>query len=319
MSERPLLRRIARSYTVVILVGLLVGVAVAPGAWQAATQETTDGTVAVIPVEGSITGDSAGALENRLKKARTNQQIKAVVLVSNSFGGSAVASETQYLHVKRTATEMPVVTSVGAAATSGAYFTVVPSDYIFTKPSSLVGHIGVVTSRSPDVEPNTDFVTTGPKKLTGMTQRDMYYWIESGRQTFVGSVFQQRGANITIPREEVSEARMFPAPIAVEKGLADEIGTREQAVRKAAKMAGLESYEVSVLRRQTSVPTFLSRSTYLASNAPTKQMARPGFLIGDERQGGPNRLMVSPQVIEYPGEDLQTNISNSTEVTSDGR
>jgi protease-4 len=303
----------------VILVGLLVGVAVAPAAWQASTTSTTDGTVAVVPVEGSIDGNSAAALENRLENARSDDSIEAVVLVSNSFGGSAVASETQYNHVKRTAAEMPVVTSVDAAATSGAYFTTVPSDYIFTKPSSLVGHVGVVTTSSPDVEPNTQYVTTGPKKLVGMSQRDMYYWIESGRLVFAGAVFEQRAENITLSKAEVSEARMFPGPEAVEAGLADEIGTREEAIRKAAEMANLESYDVEVIRRERGVPTFLSRSTYLASSAPSKTMAEPGYLVGAERTGGPIRLMVSPQVIERPDPDPRATANATTEVTADGR
>lgn len=319
MSEPSLAGRIARSYALVLVLGLLVGVAVAPAAWQASTESATDGTVAVVPVEGSIDGNAAASLENRLEKARSDDSIEAVVLVSNSFGGSAVASETQYLHVKRTAAKMPVVTSVGAAATSGAYFTAVPSDYIFAKPSSLVGHVGVVTTATPEVEPNRQYVTTGPKKLTGMSQRDMYYWLESGRLVFTGAVFQQRGENITLSRAEVSEARMFPGPEAVENGLADEIGTRDNAVRKAAEMAGLESYDVEVIRRQGSVPLFLSRSTFLASGAPEKSMAEPGYLVGKERTGGPNRLMVSPQVIELPEKNVHTNASSDTEVSEDGR
>jgi protease-4 len=214
---------------------------------------------------------------------------------------------------------MPVVTSVDAAATSGAYFTAVPSDYIFAKPSSLVGHVGVVTTSTPDVEPNQQYVTTGPKKLTGMSQRDMYYWLESGRLVFTGAVFEQRGENITLSRAEVSEARMFPGPEAVENGLADEIGTRDQAIRKAADLAGLESYDVEVVRRESSVPLFLSRSTFLASASPEKSMADPGHLVGTERTGGPNRLMVSPQVIEVPERNVQTNASDATEVHADGR
>jgi protease-4 len=318
MSERSLAGRVARSYALVVLVGLLVGVAVAPAAWQASTASTTDGTVAVVPVEGSIDGNAAASLDNRLEKARSDGSIEAVVLVSNSYGGSAVASETQYLHVKRTAEEMPVVTSVDAAATSGAYFTTVPSDYIFAKPSSLVGHVGVVTTIAPDVEPNRQYVTTGPKKLVGMTQRDMYYWVESGRLVFSGAVFEQRSENITLSRAELSEARMFPGPVAVEKGLADEIGTQEEAIRKAASMAGLESYDVEVVRRESAAPIFLSRSTYLASSASEKTMAEPGHLVGDERTGGPNRLMVSPQVIEPTGPSGATNASDRTEVSADG-
>jgi protease-4 len=319
MSERSLLGRIARSYALIVLIGLLVGVAMAPAAWQASTTTTTDGTVAVVPVEGSIDGNSAASLDKRLERARSDGSIEAVVLVSNSFGGSAVASESQYLDVKRTAETMPVVTSVGAAATSGAYFTTVPSDYIFAKPSSLVGHVGVVTTRPPDVEPNRRFVTTGPKKLTGMSQRDLYYWIESGRLVFSGAVFEQRGENITISKAEVSEARMFPGPEAVETGLADEIGTRDQAIRKAAAMADLESYDVEVIRREAGVPSFLSRSTYLASGAPEKSMAPPGHLVGRERTGGPIRLMVSPQVIEPPAPAKGGNRSGNTEVIVDGR
>jgi protease-4 len=305
--------RIARSYALVVVVGLLVGVAVAPVAWGAMQESAAGGTVAVVPVEGSITGQSADDLSNRLEEARNDPSIQAVVIVSNSLGGSAIASETQYLAVDRTAEEMPVVASVDAAATSGAYFTVVPADYIYTKPSSFVGHVGAVTTRSPEIEPNDYFLTTGPKKVLGFNQRDRYYSLEENRRIFAGAVFAQRGDEIELSREAVSNAQIYPGASAVSHGLADEVGTRDQAVQRAASMADLERYNVEVIRSQSRVPPFLSRSTYLASTAPNKTMAPPGYLIGQERQTGLHTLLVPPRAIEMP-EQTNATVVGTAEV-----
>jgi protease-4 len=311
--------RIARSYALVVVIGLLVGVAIAPFIGVAMQDSSGGGTVAVVPIEGSIGGQSAEDLSQRLQEARNDPSIKAVVLVSNSLGGSAIASETQYLHVNRTAEEMPVVASVDAAATSGAYFTVVASDHIYTKPSSFVGHVGAVTTRIPEVEPNDYFLTTGPKKVVGFNQRDRYYSLEQSRRVFAGAVFAQRGDRITLSEAEVSNAQIYSGAAAVRYGLADEVGTRRQAVQKAASMAGLNSYNVEVLRSQQRVPTFLSRSTYLASSAPNKTMAPPGYLVGVERQTGLHTLLVPPRAIEFPAEiENNASVVGSAEVTADG-
>ncbi|WP_197409767.1 ATP-dependent Clp protease proteolytic subunit, partial [Haloferax profundi] len=106
----------------------------APTVWERATGP--DGTVAVIEMHGTITGDTATVVVDNLREARQNDSIEAVVLDINSPGGAASASEQLYLAVKRTQQEMPVVTSVTGMAASGGYYMTAPADHIYVTPAS---------------------------------------------------------------------------------------------------------------------------------------------------------------------------------------
>jgi protease-4 len=301
------LRRAATSYAFFAVVGLVVGLVVAPVAFGVGTP-TADGTVAVVPLDGAITGQSAAAVTEMLDRAREDPEVKAVVVVSNSGGGSAAASEELYLAAKRTAAAKPLVASVGAAAASGAYYTIAPSDHIYATPSSVVGSVGVLATAPPELEPNDVIATTGPNKLTGGDEREFYSVLESDRRAFVGAVFEQRGDRLRLTPAELSQARIYSGAQGVENGLVDAIGGREAAIRKAAREAGLSSYRVRVLRPTGFQPQFLSRGNYLASAAPEKQMVGPEFLLGDGESvgaGTPTILMV-PASYVAPAESNRT-------------
>lgn len=302
MLERTtaILKRVATSYVLFVVVGLVVGALVAPVAWNAATPDA-DGTVAVVPLEGGIDGQSAAAVSSMLQQARDDPDVKAVVVVANSGGGTASGSETLYLQAKRTADQMPMVASVDAAAASGAYYTIAPADTIYAKPSSIVGSVGVLATAPRGLEPNDLVATTGPNKLTGADEREFYAILESDRRAFVGAVFEQRGDRIRISRAEVSEARIWSGSQAVDRGMADEIGDREMAIKRAASLADLDSYRVKVLRPSNQETRFVSRANYLASNAEHKRMVEPSYFTGDGT-GPPVILMMPASYVAGSGE-----------------
>lgn len=229
-------------YLAVALVGLVVGVAVAPVAWNAA-QSGPDATVSVIAVEGSISGSSAQPIVEDLREARQNDSIKAVVLDVNSPGGGAAASESLYLAVRKTAEEMPVVASVTGTGASGAYYTMAPADEIYVTPGSLVGSVGVRTSE-PIQGSVSGQVATGPDKLSGYTVDEVNAQVETLRRAFVDSVFAHRADELTLTREQVSHAKVYTGAAAVQNGMADEIGGTESAIQAAADSAGLNSYAI---------------------------------------------------------------------------
>jgi len=290
---RALLTRIARSYVLFVVIGVVVGLALAPVAWDATSSE---GTVAVVPVAGTIDGGTAAGVSSMLQQARADPDVKAVVLLVNSGGGGAAASEELYLQTKRTSAEMPVITSVDASAASGAYYTIAPSDHIYTKPASTVGSVGVLATTPQALEPTTIVSTTGPNKLTGGDEREFNYILESLGNAFVGAVFEQRGDRIELSRSEVEQARVYSGTQAVQNGLVDSIGGRQAAVEHAADEAELDSYDVRVMRPDGTV-RFLSRSNYVASTAPDKEMVSAAYLHGEE-PSGPVFLMVPATYLE---------------------
>lgn len=284
------------SYTGVVVLALVVGVIVAPVA-VAVVWTGNSGTVAVVPVEGTIDGESAAALQATLTRLRNDPDVDAVVLLVNSPGGAASASESMYLDVSKTAETMPVVTSVDAIAASGAYYTAVGSDRIFVKPASLVGSVGVLFVPPPQVEPTDEIITTGPNKLAGASERGWYYKTEALKRAFVSAVVAGRGDALDAPPGEVATAELFTGAQSVENGMADEIGGTQDAVEYAAEQAGLDRYEVRVVRPEESVQ-FLTRTAYLASDAPDRSMVSATYFVGTaDGNRFPNFLYLPPAVV----------------------
>lgn len=293
---RQLLGTASRSYIVIVLVGIVIGLQVAPVVSDVATQPVS-GSVAVITLSGGINGGNAASVVNRLREARQDPDIEAVVLHVNSPGGGAAASESLYLAVKRTAERMPVVTSVDAMAASGAYYAAAPSDEVFVKPASLVGSVGVFFVAPAPVPPIDRLVTTGPNKLTGADQREWYYKTEAIRRAFVGAVFEGRGDQLELTPEELSYAKLYSGAEAVDNGLADRIGGLEAAVRRAAELANLARWNVETLGYAGSV-TFVTRTNYVAATTDQKELVDPQYFIASpEAAVGPTVVMLPPSIV----------------------
>lgn len=282
-----------RRYLPFAVAGLILGVII----WGAVPVGGDSGTVAVIPVEGGIDGESAVEYAAALERATADPAVGAVVLLVNSPGGTASASETMYLETRRATEGLPVVASVDAQAASGAYYTIAPADHIYAKPSSLVGSVGVLFTPPPEVEPTADIVATGPNKLAGADQRGWYYKTEALQEAFLSAVVTSRGDALNVSREQIATAQLFTGAGAVRAGLADDIGGTRAAIRKAASMAGLGDYSVRVIRPGEST-RFITRSNYLASNATNKTMASAQYFLGPPEARFPNYLMLPAGVVE---------------------
>lgn len=283
------------SWIVVVTLAIIVGLILATVALGYAAEP--DGTVAIIPIEGSIDGQSASQVSDNLAQARADPDVEAVVLLVNSPGGTAIASEALYMEILRTSQVMPVVTVVDGMAASGAYMAAAPSDEIYVKPASMVGSIGVFVTIPADPGPTEGLVATGPDKLRGQSERGWIYQLDALQTGFVELVMTHRGDELTIERGDVARAKTYVGAEAVTHGLADDIAPRDLAISKAADLAGLDRYDVTVMQRTDEV-VFLTRTTYLASDAPNKTLAGPEYFGLDMSAGEvPNFWMVHPSVI----------------------
>jgi protease-4 len=296
---------------VVVATRIVVGLVVAPHAFSAVAEPS--GTVAVVPLEGGIDGGTAAGVAASLAEVRQDPSVDAVVVVSNSPGGGAAASERLYLEVARTAGEMPVVASVDATAASGAYYAIAPADHIYAKPASLVGSVGVFTTTPTEVQPIDEVIASGPDKLSGGDKREWEHTVESLRQAFVGGVFEQRGDALTLDRTELAEAGIYTGAPAVEAGLADDIGGFSAAVDRAAEAASVSDYDVEVLR-PAGTARFLTRANFVASDAPDKRMVPPSYFVGDlaETPAAANVLMLPPSVVAAAIEESDAGTANES-------
>lgn len=112
--------------------------------------------VAVVPVVrlagtiGAVTplrpGLTLAGVARMLDRAFAMRHAKAVAIVINSPGGSAVQSRLIFSRIRQLATEkkLPVLVFVEDVAASGGYMIACAGDEIFCDPSSILGSIGVV-------------------------------------------------------------------------------------------------------------------------------------------------------------------------------
>jgi len=225
--------------------------------------------VAILYGQGSIifSGDDGFGLEshvitdenipNELDKIAKRKDVKALVFRVNSGGGSALVSDIVWNALEEVNKKIPVVVSMGDMAASGGYYISCGADYIFAQPNTLTGSIGVVSllinweELREKAEINTYQIKKG--KYAGFlspnfspSQSDittMERMSEKVYEEFKARVAQ--GRNMTLEQvERVAKGRVWTGKRAVEAGLVDELGGLDDAVAKAAELAGIEEYSV---------------------------------------------------------------------------
>lgn len=294
---KALLIKASRSYIFIVIIGILIGLQIAPmfGA-MASTQ--TSGNVMVIPIFGGIDGQSSARVMSQLQQARDDPTVEAVVLQINSGGGAVAPSQDMYMAISKTAEEMPVIASVDGLAASGAYHAAVGADQILVKPGSLIGNVGVFMTLPQDLPPIDIIIATGPEKLTGADQRDWYYKVEGMKNSFVNTVVTNRGDALELTPEEVASGELWTGTEAVENGIADRYGTIDDAIESAANDAGLSQYSVTVMSPQDPV-MFVTHAAYVSADVESKERISPSYFVGSpENTVAPNAVMLPPSVVK---------------------
>jgi len=91
-------------------------------------------------------GLTLASVAKPLERAFAWPRARAVALLINSPGGSAVQSHLVFQRIRQLSTEkkVPVIAFVEDVAASGGYMIACAADEIFADPSSIVGSIGVI-------------------------------------------------------------------------------------------------------------------------------------------------------------------------------
>ena len=99
----------------------------------------------IVDGEGSETQIGGETFRALVRKARLDENVKAIVLRVNSGGGSALASDVIWreIQVARQEDKKPVIVSFGDVAASGGYYIACGADSIFANPNTITGSIGV--------------------------------------------------------------------------------------------------------------------------------------------------------------------------------
>jgi protease-4 len=168
--------------------------------------------------------------------------VRGMVLEINSPGGTAEAIEEIYYRVVVMAERIPVVVSIGAIGASGGYYIATPADYIFVKPSSETGGIGLI-AELPEVIEVPELIATGPFKIEITLERILEV-LDRLKKNFLNVVYTHRKEKLTVDPIELSGGETYIGLEAVQIGLVDELGGLGDAIHIASTLAGLWSYRV---------------------------------------------------------------------------
>ena len=233
---------------------------------MAKSQNTTSSNrIAVILAEGDIVdGNAEGAISSEkfakeIRKARKDENIKAIVLRVNSPGGSILASEVIWREMSEAKKVKPVIVSMGEVAASGGYYIAAPADTIVAQPNTITGSIGIfgilfnVQELVNDkLGVTTDVVSTGElsdfgnmaRPLTEVERTIIQSSVEDGYETFISRVAEGRGMHPDSVRK-VASGRVWTGTQAKARGLVDVLGGLDTAIGiAAAKIKAGEDYRV---------------------------------------------------------------------------
>ena len=102
--------------------------------------------IAVINLNGMITGRQSQDIYTQIKAATDDKNVKGLILRINSPGGTVFASDEIYHEILRyrEKTRKPVVSFMRGVAASGGYYAAVAGDQIVAEPTTITGSIGVI-------------------------------------------------------------------------------------------------------------------------------------------------------------------------------
>src|SRR5258708_19095961 len=183
---------------------------------------------------------------------RKRKAIRAVVVEVDSPGGTVAASDYIYGALARLAAEKPVFAFSGNVCASGGYLIAAAARELVVQPAAVVGSIGVISIR-PLAEEflhryglAVGVAKSGELKDAGAFWRKPTEREREKEQALVDEYFGmfleriEAGRKIDRARlRELATGEVFTGRRAVEVGLADRVGTLDDAVELAAAAAGV--------------------------------------------------------------------------------
>jgi len=251
--------------------------------------------IAVIYAEGDIVdGDGSNTqiggetFRALIRKARLDENIKAIVLRVNSGGGSALASDVIWreIQVARQQDKKPVIVSMGDVAASGGYYISCAADSVFAHPNTITGSIGVF-SIIPNMQGffknklgiTFDGVSTAPHAGAVNVYRPIDDKDKALLTASVERIYAQFKSRVAAGRkkdtayiESIAQGRVWSGEDAVRIGLVDRLGNLQDAIDCAARMAKLSDYG---LREYPETESWLN-------NLLNKKKPEPAAMIKEE-------------------------------------
>jgi protease-4 len=263
------------------------------------TENSSKNRIAVIVASGDIVSGKGGdnsigseTIVEELKKARLDNNVKAIVLRVNSGGGSALASDVMFREVQLARKSKPVIGSMSDYAASGGYYMLMGCDKIVAQPNTITGSIGVFsllfntenffkdklgvsfdrvkTNENSDFPAMTHEMTAFQKQKLQRRTEQIYAEFTSkaaaGRKLPVDSVLAIAGGRVWTG----SQGKAI--------GLVDQLGGLDDAVKLAARSAKLGEGDYRLKYQPRKKPFIEQIITSISGDEEAKLQAQIGEL-----------------------------------------
>lgn len=225
------------------------------------------GRIAVIRVEGLIATEidgrvgydgMVGDIREQMRLALEDDTVKAILLRIDSPGGEVLASDELYRAACNARKKKPVVCSMGSVAASGGYYTAMGASWIVADNLTITGSIGVVletlnykglfdkiglkslTLKSGKFK---DLLNGGREPSEEEIQLVQSLIMESYEQ-FLGIVATERKLDREALRNGIADGRILSGKQALAAKLVDQLGSFQDAVKKAEELGKAPGAEV---------------------------------------------------------------------------
>ncbi|MBP7745503.1 MAG: signal peptide peptidase SppA [Phycisphaerae bacterium] len=199
----------------------------------------------------------------KLDKAASDRNVRAVVLRINSPGGGVTATDLMYGELKkfRERTGKPVIAAILDLGASGGYYLACGADKIYALPTSVTGSIGVImiapefSGTLAKLGAHVNVIKSGAMKDMGSLFREMneqdravFQGLIDGMYTrFLEVVAQARPGVDAAKLRQLADGRVYLGTEAKANGLIDDVGTLRDAIVAAKAAAGLADTKVKVV------------------------------------------------------------------------
>ncbi len=234
----------------------------------------TPPAIALVSVNGLIIGGNsfedpfglislagANTVVANLEAARSDSDVKAVVLRINSPGGDILASDYIWQEVKRFKGVKPLIVSMGDVCASGGYYISAPADEIFAEPETITGSIGVfnyridlaglyekigITHTTIKRGKHADMLDT-TRDLTEDEKQILQSYILDSYSDFVGKVAAGRHMDRQAVHK-IAQGHVWTGAAAKENGLVDKLGGLLDAIDEARRLAGYKPHDPMIVQ-----------------------------------------------------------------------
>ena len=235
----------------------------------------SDETIQKISIEGEIGAEmtntySRASIINQIKEAKSNSNVKAILLSVNTPGGGVYETAELYNELKNSGKDVYV--SMKKQATSGGYYVSMAAKKIFANTETTTGSLGVIMSYVSaqkflnDHGIKQETIRSGEQKAVGGLTEDLpestrKIYQEQNKEAydrFVKAIAQGRSMSEDEVRK-LADGRTYTGTQAVKNKLIDKIGTEEDLINFIKEDKKLSNPKVIELRPDKAAESLLSR------------------------------------------------------------